>query len=122
MMVYYRLKEKTEQYIRYEYFPEKHMESEPGIIVIDTDAETIDIEIMAADDSLIKHSMEEQNELRNSVNAMRKEDGQPELTEEEWPTATSEMKYATYGSHAIHDIIKKYDENDVPNEGTVMWY
>ena len=40
----------------------------------------------------------------------------------EWPTATSEMKYATYGSHAIHDIIKKYDENDIPNEGTVLWY
>ena len=40
----------------------------------------------------------------------------------ELPRATSKMKYATYGSHAIHDIIKKYDENDVPNEGTVMWY
>lgn len=121
-MVYYRLKEKTEQFIRYEYFPKKHMESEPGIIVIDTDAETIDIEIMAADDFIINHSFEEQNELRNSVNAMRKEDGQPELTEEEWPTATSEMKYAAYGSHAIHNLIKKYDENEVPNEGMVMWY
>ena len=121
-MVYYRLKEKTEQYIRYEYFPEKHLENEPGIIVVDIVGETIDIEKMAADDFIIRHSVEEQNELRNSVNAMRIEEGQPELTEAEWPSATTEMKYAAYGSHAISNLLKKLNAEIIPDEGVEMWY
>lgn len=121
-MVYYRLKEKTEQYIRYEYFPEKHLENEPGIIVVDIVGETIDIEKMAAEDFIIRHSVEEQNELRNSVNAMRIEEGQPELTEEEWPSATTEMKYAAYGSHAISNLLKKLNADMTPDEGVEMWY
>lgn len=121
-MVYYRLKEKTEQSIRYEYFPEKHMESEPGIIVVDIAGETIDIETMAAEDFVIRHSVEEQNELRNSVNAMRIEEGQPGLTEEDWPSATTEMKYAAYGSHAISNLLKKLNADMIPDEGVEMWY
>ena len=46
-MVYYRLKEKDERYIRYEYFPEKDMECEPGIILVDTIDETVTIEKVA---------------------------------------------------------------------------
>ena len=121
-MVYYRLKEKTEQYLRYEYFLEKHMECEPGIIIVDTIGETIDIEKMAVEDFIIRQSVEEQNEFRDSVNEMRKEEGRPELTEEEWPTATSEIKYAAYGRHAISNILKKLNADTIPDEGSVMWY
>lgn len=77
---------------------------------------------MADEDYIITHSVQEQNELRNSVNAMRKEEGRPELTEEEWPSATSEMKYASYGSHAMHNITEKIDVDENPNEDMKMWY
>lgn len=121
-MVYYRMIERTDHYIRYEYFPEKHMESKPGIIVVDTVGSTADIEKMAAEDFVISHSIEEQNELRNSVNAMRIEEGQPELTEEKWPSATTEIKYAAYGSHAISNLLKKLNADITPDEGAEMWY
>lgn len=53
---------------------------------------------------------------------MRKEEGRPELTEEEWPSATSEMKYASYGSHAMHNLTEKIDVDENPNEDMKMWY
>jgi hypothetical protein len=121
-MVYYRLKEKDERCIRYEYFPEKHMECAPGIIIVDTGGNTIEIEKLADEDFAVAHSVQEQNELRDSVNAVRMEDGQPALTEEEWPSATAEMQYAAYGSHAIHDLLKKLNAGEIPNEGMEMWY
>lgn len=121
-MVYYRLKEKNERYIRYEYYPEKHLDSNPGIIVVDITDETIDIERLADEDFIITHSVQEQNELRDSVNATRKEKGRPELTEEEWPSATSEMQYASYGSHAMHNLMEKINADEIPTEGMEMWY
>jgi hypothetical protein len=53
---------------------------------------------------------------------MRKEEGRPELTEEEWPSATSEMRYALYGSHAIHNLVEKINADEIPNEGMEVWY
>ena len=38
-----------------------------------------------------KNAYEKENELRNSVNDMRREEGLPLLTEEEWPSATTEF-------------------------------
>ena len=121
-MVYYRLKEKDERYIRYEYFPEKHMERIPGIIVADTESETIDIERLAEDDFIRKHSVREQNELRDSVNEMRRERGEPELTEAEWPTAASELQYTFYGSHAVRSLVEKINTGVIPDEGMAAWY
>ena len=121
-MVYYRLKEKDERYIRYEYFPEQHMEREPGIIVVDIETETIDIERLAEDDFIRRHSSKGQNELRDSVNKMRRERGEPELTEADWPTAASELQYTFYGSHAVLSLVEKINTGVIPDDGMAMWY
>lgn len=121
-MVYYRLLNKNGQYIKYAYFPEKNLEREAGIIVVDIAKGEINIERLAAEDFIITHSVEEQNSMRDSINSLHKEEGLPPLTEEEWPSSTSELKYAAYGSHAINNIIKKMDTDEIPTEGMEMWY
>ena len=54
-----------------------------GIILIDKLNETVEIQKMAHDDFSHIVTVDEQNELRNSINETRKEEGLPLLTEEE---------------------------------------
>ena len=90
-MVTFRLIEETDQYLIYWYFPNGNEDEMYGIILIDKLNETVEIQKMAHDDFSHIVTVDEQNELRNSVNDMRKEEGLPLLTEEEWPSATTEF-------------------------------
>jgi hypothetical protein len=49
-MVYYRLKENTERYLIYEYFPEEKLELNPGIITYDKFNDTIELTTPAEKD------------------------------------------------------------------------
>ena len=66
------------------------------------------------------------NEKKNiyslSIKEMRKENGEPLLTEEELPTATEESRYYQYASHAINGIGEAYEKGNILNEGTIAWY
>ena len=90
-MVTFRLMEETDQYLIYWYFPNGDEDEMHGIILIDKSNETVEIQKMAHDDFSHIVTVAEQNELRNSVNDMRREEELPLLTEEEWPSATTEF-------------------------------
>lgn len=109
--------------LRYAYYPNDHQNKRPGIIEINLKTEMIEIIDMAEEDVVTKHSVEEQNMLRDGVNEMRKENGEPELTEEEWPTATEVMEKYFFGDHAISKIIYSiYRKGEIPKKGMSMWY
>lgn len=81
-------------------------------------------EIIPADsDFYVKHTAAEINELRNDANRMRIEEGRPEITEEEWPSAKEDIEYYQYAQHAIERIDELYEsDGKFPSEGTAAWY
>ena len=121
-MVTFRLLYKTEKEIRYEYFPEDDRNSEAGIIGINVDEESVFVVQPAGRDSLRCVPTSELNEMRDSINEMRKEKGEPLLTEEELPTAMEDEIFYYYASHAIRKIIEAYEVGNVLAEGMAIWY
>lgn len=86
-MVTFRLVEETEDYLVYWYFPDGHEDEKYGIILINKLNKTIQIQKLADKDFSYIVTSEEQNQFRESVNAMRKEDGLPPLSKQECPYA-----------------------------------
>jgi len=121
-MVTFRLIEENEQYLVYWYFPDGHENDEQGIILLDKLNETIEIQKIATNDFSHIVTVEEQNELRDSVNDMRKEEGLPLLTEEEWPSATTEFTKTFFADHAINKILESYNSGNILREGMSAWY
>ena len=116
-MVTFRLIEETDQYLIYWYFPNGNEDEMHGIILIDKLNETVEIQKMAHDDFSHIVTVDEQNELRNSVNDTRKEEGLPLLTEEEWPSASTAFKKTFFADHAISKIIESYNSGEILKEG-----
>ena len=121
-MVTFKLLDKTEKEIRYEYFPEDDKNSEAGLIGINIDEESIVVAKPAERDSLMRVLASELNEMRDSINEMRKENGEPLLTEEELPTATEDDVFYCYASHAIRKIKEAYKKGCILEEGMAAWY
>ena len=121
-MVTFRLIEETDQYLIYWYFPNGNEDEMHGIILIDKLNKTVEIQKMARDDFSHIVTVDEQNELRNSVNDMRKEEGLPLLTEEEWPSATTEFTKTFFADHAISKIIESYNSGEILKEGMSAWH
>ena len=71
-MVTFRLIEETGQYLTYWYFPNGNEDEMYGIILIDKLNETVEIQKMAHDDFSHIVTVDEQNELRNSINERRR--------------------------------------------------
>lgn len=121
-MVKFKLVEENGKFITYWYYPEADEDNGHGVIIIDKEQETIDIAELAPDDFSHEVSIKEQNLMRDSVNEMRKEDGMPELTEEEWPSAKGPFTSTFYADHAVTKICEAYDTGEVLQEGISQWY
>lgn len=122
-MVVFTLKAENATEVIYEYYPEGKENSKPGSIIIDTVQMKIKEIIPAENDFFVKHTAAEINELRDDVNRMRLEEGKPELTEEEWPSAKEDVEYCKYAQHAIEKIDEMYEANGkLPQEGMAAWY
>ena len=115
-MVTFRLMEETDQYLIYWYFPNGDEDEMHGIILIDKLNETVEIQKMAHNDFSHIVTVAEQNELRDSVNDMRREEELPLLTEEEWPSATTEFTKTFFADHAISKIIESYNSGEILKE------
>ena len=121
-MVKFILKEKTDNKFVYEYFPEGDFSKEAGIIIVDTVAESVWVEKVAEEDFQRHTTADELNDMRNAINEMRAENGEPPLTEEELPTATEGSKWYYYANHAINRLCDLFNNGEEPTEGTVAWY
>jgi len=121
-MVTFRLIEENDKYIIYWYFPEGKEECGHGVIIIDKQKEEISTTQLAPGDFSRVVSPDELNEMRNSVNNMRKVEGDPELTEEKWPSAKEEITIAFFADHAVSKILEGYNSGEILGNGMVAWY
>lgn len=120
-MVTFKLHEETDEKLVYYYYPNGRTDRGKGVIEIDRVAGKLDVTELAEDDRLVRHSVEDQNECRAAANRMRMIEQLPELTEEEWPTATAERVSTIFADHAIKKIIDAYNQGSILAEGEEMW-
>lgn len=120
-MVSFELKEDNVFVAVYWYYPEEDKENY-GVLELNKENGNIDIGKLAPNDFSREISVKELNSLRNSVNAMRKENGEPELTEEEWPSSTEPEVSIFYADHAIRKIADAYRDGVLLKNGKAIWY
>ena len=122
-MVVFNLLSKNENDIQYEYYPEGKFDNAPGLIIIDVIKNEVKEIKPSLQDFVVTHTVSELNDMRESVNKIRVLEGEPELTEEEWPVAKEDLQYYQYAQHAIskiNEILEKYGV--FPDNGTALWY
>ena len=120
-MVEFKLKSKENGIYIYEYYPEGDFSKKPGIVKLDTNKEEIEIAVMAEEDFVRIITAEELNESRESMNKLRQEEGDPPLTEEEWPLAKEDEEYYLYASPMIAKICDDFAAGDLKEEGMIAW-
>ena len=102
-MVTFELESMTSDKAVYKYFPENHRESVYGVFSISLVNGDVVLEVVAEEDHLCRTSASELNAMRDAINEMRAENGEPPLTEEELPT-TSAKKVKHF---AVRDLLDK---------------
>lgn len=123
-MVTYELVRRNESTLVYEYWPENDRESRPGRVVIDLNSETVSLEMPAERDFQSRTTGADMNALRDSINSMRQERGEPPLSEEELPSEPDDAVYKWwwYYDHVLRDLSRRHDEGEIPERGMVAWY
>lgn len=121
-MVTFVMESKDADKVVYRYYPENDIDKTYGIISVQLKDGRISLDIAAEEDCLCFASAAQLNEMRDSINQMRKENGEAPLTEEELPTATEDEEWYLYADHAIRRIRKEIEKGSVPERGTVAWY
>lgn len=113
IMVTFKLIEETDEYLLYWYYAEGDESLKPGIIIVDKINGKIDITELAEDDWERDISVEELNELAESVNREIREEGGTDFEPEH---------SVFFGDHAVNAIWDKLREGIVPKKGARAWY
>lgn len=121
-MVTFFVDSRNDTEVVYKYYPEGHTDKPHGLIKVDLVGEAVSVKAVAEEDFLCRTSVDELNEMRNAINEMRLENGEPPLTEEELPTAAEGSEWYYYAEHVIRRLIEEFDKGNVPEKGTVAWY
>ena len=121
-MVSFELKEVTDSVAIYWYYLENDKETGYGILTLDKKNGYVSITKMAQNDFSRVISVEELNSLRNSVNDMRKENGEPELTEEEWPSSTEPEISTFYADHVMRKLVDAFKNGTLLESGSAIWF
>lgn len=121
-MVTYFIDSRNNTEVVYKYYPEDHTDKSYGLIKVDLVREKVSVKVVAEEDFLCRTSADELNNMRNAINEMRLENGEPPLTEEELPTAAEGSEWYYYAEHVIRRLIEEFDKGNVPEKGTVAWY
>lgn len=119
-MVTFQLVSEDDRFIIYWYFPEGG--EDHGVITVDKEMQTAEITSLAPKDFSRTVSVDELNSLRDSVNSMRVSEGMPELTEEEWPSATESAVSTFYADHVINRLSEAFIAGKKSEYGTVAFY
>ena len=121
-MVTFIIDSKDDAKVVYRYYPENHMDSAFGLIGVNLENGNITLDVVAEEDFLCRTSANELNEMRDVINEMRIENGEPSLTEEEWPTAIEADEWYYYADHVIHRLRDEIEKRNIPDKGVVVWY
>ena len=109
--------------IVYEYYPEGKTEF-PGIIVADLKERKIFLKESSQKDFYRNILGAELNDMRDSLNKMRIENGEEPYTEEELPICDPDKDYGgyVYAEKALSKLEEFFETNDFKDEGIVTWY
>jgi len=121
-MVTFVINSKNAKNVVYKYYPENHTDSIHGVITIHLENGSITLDVVAEEDFLRKISADELNKMRNAINEMRIENGEPPLTEEALPTATESEEWYYYAAHAMRRMREEFVKGKILEKGTVAWY
>ena len=121
-MVTFKMIYKTDQEIRYEYYPENDKSSMPGEIKMDVSTGDIELVKPAQLDYECIITMEELESMYEAINELRKEEGREQLSDEEFPLETENITYFQYASHAMSRLSEAYKEGQAFGDGQVVWY
>lgn len=117
-MVTFKLIEKCEEKLVYYYYPEGNEDKRPGTIIVNRFNEEIELTELAEDDWEREIPVDEINELIESINQMKRENGETDFL-----SLATEPEYDIwYGNHAIREIIKHLREGEIPEKGMQIWY
>lgn len=107
----------------YEYYPEGEMDF-PGIIVADLKERKVFLKESAQKDFYRRISGAELNDMRDSINKMRVENGEKPYTEKELPGCDPNKDYGgyVYAEKALSKLDEFLKTNDFREEGMVAWY
>ena len=117
-MVTFILIEETDEYLINWYFTNGIESLKLGIIIVDKINGKIDITELAEDDWERDISVEELNELAESVIRVIREEGGTDFLE----LATDPVHSVFFGDHAVNAIWDKLREGIVPKKGARAWY
>ena len=120
-MVTFILVEETDDIAIYWYFPDGD-ENAHGIVTLFKKTGAFEITQLAPKDFSRRVSLEDVKALRDSENNLRLESGEPELTEEEWPTPTEGFVCTFYADHVISRVRKSFEQGEVLKKGGAAWY
>lgn len=109
--------------IVYEYYPEGKTEF-PGIIVADLKKRKVFLKESSQKDFYRNILGAELNDMRDSLNKMRVENGEKPYTEEELPICDPDKDYGgyVYAEKALSKLEEFCETNDFKDEGMVTWY
>lgn len=107
----------------YEYYPEGKTEF-PGIIAVDIKERMVFLKENSQKNFYIKISGAKLNDMRNSINKMRIENGDEPYAEEELPTCDPNKDYGgyVYAEKALSKLAEFFETNDFRDESMVVWY
>lgn len=110
-MVTFKLIEETDEYLLYWYYAEGDESLKPGIIIVDKINGKIDITELAEDDWERDISVEELNELAESVNREIREEGGTDFlelaTEPEHSVFLETMQSMQFGINCVKKLFQK---------------
>lgn len=106
----------------YRYYPENHIDSSFGIISVHLNNGDVSIDKVAEEDFLCRTFANELNSMRDAINEMRKENGEPPFTEDELSAANKDDEWYYYADHVIRRIKEEVENGNIPEKGTVAWY
>ena len=121
-MVKFILVEETDEIAVYWYYPEGNFDKAHGVVTLFKKTGAFEITQLAPDDFSRYVPVEDVKALRDSVNNERIEQGEPELTEEEWPTPTEGFVNTFYADHVITRVRESFEKGEVIKKGYAAWY
>ena len=121
-MVSFVIDSKDSTKVVYRYYPENNIDSPFGIISAQLINGNVSIDKVAEEDFLCRTSADDLYSIRDAINEMRRENGEPPLTEDDLPTVTEGDEWYYYADHVIQRIRGELENGDVPEKGTLAWY
>ena len=121
-MVKFILVEETNEVAVYWYFPEGNKNEAHGVVTLFKRTGAVEITQLAPKDFSHRVTVEDLKALRDSENDMRREAGEPELTEDEWSTPTEGFICTFYADHVINKVRASFERGVVLKSGGAAWY